>query len=100
MAKRNRGETVLTSIHHRQTPAWVVEGATDVGVVWETENLHHLRLGAPIEVVHLDDDVNQRGHYASAVVTTAPHADHARAFVDYIASAAGRRTYARFGFTT
>ncbi len=97
--KRRSGQTVLTTIHHRQSPAWLAEGTTDVAVVWETEAHHLIASGAPVELVAIDAAVNQRGQYAAAVVTAAPHRDVAEGFLDHLTGAAGRAVYSRYGFT-
>jgi molybdate transport system substrate-binding protein len=98
-AKRRTGETVLTSIHHRQSPAWLAEGAMDVAFMWETEALHHLAMGAPVEMVPIDSAVNQRGEYAAAVVNAAPHRQSAQRFLDFLTGPIGHAVYEKFGFT-
>lgn len=100
VAKHRLGQTIFTSIHHRQTPAWVAEGRIDVGVVWETEARHHASIGTAVQAVAVDDAANQRGYYAAAVTTAAPHLEHAEAFVEYLAGPAGRNIYAGYGFST
>lgn len=100
LTKHHSGQTIFTSIHHRQTPAWVAEGRIDVGVVWQTEARHHAAIGTAVEAVPVDDAVNQRGYYAAAVTTAAPHRDQAEAFVEYLAGPAGRNIYAGYGFST
>lgn len=96
--KRRSGEVVLTSIHHRQSPAWLTSGDLDVAVVWSTEARHHLSLGAPFDVVALPAEHNRTGAYAAAAVIGAPHPRAAAAFVDYLCSDAGRSCFAEFGF--
>ena len=98
-AKRRRAETVLTSIHHRQSPAWLAEGTTDVAFVWETEARHQIASGAPVELVPIDAAVNQRGRYAVAVVNQAPHRAAAQGFLEYLTGSAGKAVYRRYGFT-
>lgn len=98
-AKLRAGETVLTSIHHRQSPAWLAEGTTDVAFVWETEALHHLAIGTPVEMVPIDPAVNQRGEYAAAVVNAAPHRQTAERFLDFLTGPVGHAVYEKFGFT-
>lgn len=98
-AKLRAGETVLTSIHHRQSPAWLAEGKTDVAFMWETEALHHLAMGTPVEMVPIDPAVNQRGEYAAAVVNAAPHRQTAERFLDFLTGPVGHAVYEKFGFT-
>lgn len=99
-AKQRAGETVLTSIHHRQSPAWLAAGTADAAIVWETEARHHAHLGTPVEAVPIEPAANQRGHYAAVAVTGAPHPETAGLFLNYLAGPAGRHRYARHGFTT
>lgn len=98
--KRGRGETLLTSIHHRQTPAWILDGRIDMGVVWETEALHHARLGSALEAVEIEEAATQRGEYAVAAVSRAPRHQAAERFVAYLVGEAGRRVYEHYGFAT
>jgi molybdate transport system substrate-binding protein len=93
------GEVVFTSIHHRQGPAWLEGGATDVAVVWSTEGRYHLERGGPFEMVALPDAQNRRGTYAAGVVTGAAHQEAAGWFVDYLCSQAGQAAYAAHGFS-
>ena len=99
-AKQRAGETVLTAIHHRQSPAWLAAGATDAAIVWETEARYHALLGTPIEAVPIEPAANQTGHYAAAIVAGAPNPASAERFLDYLTGPAGRDSYARHGFTT
>ena len=98
-AKRRAGETVLTSIHHRQSPAWLAEGRTDVAFMWETEGLHHRTMGTSVEMVPIDPAVNQRGEYAAAIVNAAPHGQTAERFLDFLTGPVGQAVYEKFGFT-
>ena len=97
--KRQAGETILTTIHHRQTPAWLVEGRADVGIVWETEARHQSGIGTPVVPVAIDEGANQRGEYAGAIVRDAPHRLAAGRFLDHLTGEPGRTIYAHFGFT-
>ena len=40
--KRTAGTTLMTVVHHRETPLRIADGAADVGPVWATE-IHHAR---------------------------------------------------------
>jgi molybdate transport system substrate-binding protein len=97
--KRRAGETVLTGIHHRQSPAWLADGSADAAVVWETEARHHLAIGTPVEAVPIDPAANQAGEYAAAVVNGCPHPQLAEQLLDYLTGPAGQAIYARYGFT-
>ncbi|HZD78537.1 MAG TPA: substrate-binding domain-containing protein [Actinomycetota bacterium] len=98
--KRGIGETVLTSIHQRQAPAWLREGSIDVAVVWDTEARHLVGAGVPVERVEIEALVNQRGHYAAAVVSRAPHHAAAGSLLRHLSGPDGASTYQRYGFST
>jgi molybdate transport system substrate-binding protein len=97
--KAAAGEVVFTSIHHRQGPAWLEGGATDVTVVWSTEARYHLERGGPFDMIALPEVENRRGAYAAAVVAGAAHQEAAGWFVDYQCSRAGQAAYAAHGFS-
>lgn len=96
--KAAAGEVVLTTIHHRQGPAWLAAGATDVAVVWSTEARHHTDRSGAFETVTIPAGANRVGSYAAAVVTAAAHHQEAAWFVDHLSSRAGRAAYAEHGF--
>ena len=97
--KAAAGEVVFTSIHHRQGPAWLADGTTDVAVVWSTEARHHLHRGAPFEMIAIPEAENRRGGYAAAVVADPAHPEAAGWFIDHLCGEAGRAAYAAHGFT-
>lgn len=97
--KQHSGETVLTEIHHRQSPAWIAAGTMDAAFVWETEARHHVGLGTPIENVPIGPN-SPRGGYAAAVVTAAPHPEAAAQLLSYLTGPAGQANYRRHGFST
>ncbi|MHB1931110.1 MAG: molybdate ABC transporter substrate-binding protein, partial [Acidimicrobiales bacterium] len=61
--KRADRTAVFTTIHHRQSPAWLAAGTIDAAIVWSTEARHHLRSGAPFEEVNVDATHNKTGTY-------------------------------------
>lgn len=96
--KRDTGETVLTSIHHRQSPAWISQGWVDAAIVWSTEAAHLERDGAPVEGVTITPEHNQRGEYAAALVNDAPHDEAAKDFLEFITGGTAAHIYSEFGF--
>ena len=98
-AKKVSGEVVFTGIHHRQGPAWVAEGASDIAVVWSTEARYHLQRGGPFDMVAIADADNCCASYAAAVVTGAANIEAAAWFVDHLCGAPGRAVYAAHGFS-
>ncbi|WP_052207110.1 substrate-binding domain-containing protein, partial [Sinomonas humi] len=71
-AKRDAGETVLTGIHHRQSPAWLAQGRIDAAIVWQTEAVHSVHDRLPVQALELEALTRQRGQNAAAVVHHAP----------------------------
>jgi ABC-type molybdate transport system substrate-binding protein len=90
----------FTAVHHRETPARIAAGQSDAGVVWKTEGLQALRTNAAVESVELppQDSLRDEVSYAIGMLTATPHADAARAYLDFVASNAGQEAYAKFGF--
>ncbi len=97
--KSESGEVRLTSIHHRQSPAWLLEDSVDVAVVWRTEATYHMQTGAPLELVEIDPAHNQTGYYAAAVCAGTPHPGAADEFLQYLTGPAGRSIYQQHRFT-
>ena len=97
--KTAAGEVIFTSIHHRQGPAWLAQGTTDVAVVWSTEARYHLERGGPFEMIAIPEAENRRGRYAAAVATDATHPEAANWFVNHLCGEAGQAAYATHGFT-
>jgi ABC-type molybdate transport system substrate-binding protein len=92
------GTTVLTRIHHRQTPLLLMQGTGQAGVTWASEAIFQERQGNPISHVAIPTDQNTRAVYSAATVSNAPHADAARAWLDFIRSDAAFAALAPFGF--
>ena len=42
------GSTILTEIHHRQTPMRIMQGTADAGVTWASEVQFQKKIGNPI----------------------------------------------------
>ena len=98
VTKVRDGTTLLTQIHHRQTPMWLIDGRADAGPVWISEALYQQRIGAPIETVTIPATGNMQGMYQAAAVTHAPHPEMARAFVEFLAGPKAREIYRAYGF--
>ena len=98
--KRTAGTTLMTVVHHRETPLRIADGTVDVGPVWATE-IHHARsLGLPIDEVQPDATLDQRNriNYYICRLKTAPHPENAQKFLEFILSSAAQAIYARYGF--
>jgi molybdate transport system substrate-binding protein len=92
------GSTVLTHIHHRQTPLWIMQGKAQAGVTWQSEAMFEEQAGHPISHVDIPAADNTTAIYAGAMATHAPHAEAAQRWLDFIRSPAGLAIFERYGF--
>jgi molybdate transport system substrate-binding protein len=97
-APADASNVFLTQIHHRETPMRIMEHESDAGVTWASEVRFQQKIGNPIEGVKIPAAENTIGTYAAAVVTHAPHAFAAAAWIAYLQSAEGQAAYREFGF--
>jgi molybdate transport system substrate-binding protein len=97
-AKVADGSTMLTRIHHRQTPLWLMEGRVDAGVTWQSEAIFQEQAGHPITHIDIPPQQNATGIYAGAMVKDAPHPAAAKAWLAFIASPAALRIFESYGF--
>lgn len=91
------GTTVLTRIHHRETPLYLLEGRADAGPVWLSEALYQHRIH-PLDVVRIPPAQNVHAQYDAARVAGAPHAAAAQAFVQFMQSPQARAILESYGF--
>jgi ABC-type molybdate transport system substrate-binding protein len=92
------GMTVLTRIHHRQTPLLLMQGLGQAGVTWRSEAIFQERQGHAITHVDIPPEQNARAIYSAAMVSGAAHAEAARAWLSFIRSDAAFAAMAPFGF--
>ncbi len=92
------GTTVLTRIHHRQTPLLLMQGLGQAGVTWTSEAIFQEQQGHPIGHVAIPADQNTRAIYSAAQVAGAPHVAAAQAWLAFIASDTAFAILARYGF--
>ena len=92
------GMTVLTQIHHRQTPMRILDGKSDAGVVWASEVKFQQKIGNHVTGVTIPESQNATGIYAAGIVQNAPHASAAAAWLAYLQSDAAKAAYSEFGF--
>jgi molybdate transport system substrate-binding protein len=92
------GTTILTHIHHRQTPLFLMQGVADAGVTWQSEALFQEQAGHPIAHVAIPDADNATAIYAGAEVKDAPHPQAATAWLDFIHSPTALEIFERYGF--
>jgi molybdate transport system substrate-binding protein len=96
--KVRAGETILTRIHHRQTPVLIMQHLVDAGVTWKSETIFQEKIGNPISRVDIPADVNTIAQYSAAMVADAPHPEAARAWLQFIGSEAAFSAFAPYGF--
>lgn len=90
----------FTAVHHRETPARILDGQSDAGIVWKTEALEAQRRGANVDAVELppSDSLRDEVAYAIGALTTAKHRQAADRYLAFVGSKAGQEAYAKFGF--
>jgi ABC-type molybdate transport system substrate-binding protein len=97
-AKVRDGQAVLTHIHHRQTPLFLMQHLVDAGVTWRSEALFQEEIGNPIGHVDIPAEHNTLANYSAAMVKDAPHPEAARAWLDFIRSDDAFKVFERYGF--
>jgi ABC-type molybdate transport system substrate-binding protein len=97
-AKVAEGTTVLTHIHHRQTPLLLMQGLGQAGVTWTSEAIFQERIGHKISHVAIPPEQNTRAIYSAAMVTGAAHEAAARDWLSYVRSDAAFAALAPYGF--
>ncbi len=98
--KKAEGTTVLTAVHHRETPSRIEKGAVDVGPVWATEVMNARKNGLKVEAVEPGENLDQRDrvNYFVAKLKNAPNPGNADKFLKFIKSAEAQETYRKYGF--
>jgi ABC-type molybdate transport system substrate-binding protein len=92
------GNTVLTHIHHRQTPLFLMQGPAQAGVTWQSEAIFQEQIGNPITHVHIPSAQNTTAIYAGAEVKGAAHAEAARLWLSFVRSPTALSIFERYGF--
>jgi molybdate transport system substrate-binding protein len=92
------GSTVLTHIHHRQTPLFLMQGRADAGVTWQSEAIFQEQIGNPITHVDIPPAQNTTAIYAGAEVKDAAHPEAARLWLSFIHSPTALSIFERYGF--
>jgi molybdate transport system substrate-binding protein len=92
------GSTVLTHIHHRQTPLFLMQGRAEAGVTWQSEAIFQEQVGNPITHVNIPSAQNTTAVYAGAEVKGAAHPEAARLWLSFIRSSTALSIFERYGF--
>ncbi|MDY6838882.1 MAG: substrate-binding domain-containing protein [Thermodesulfobacteriota bacterium] len=98
--KRAEGTTIMTIVHHRETPLRITKRTVDVGPVWATEITHARQMGLCVDVVEPGEDLDQRGsiNYYMCRLKGAGHPENGEKFLDFIKSAGAQGIYEKSGF--
>jgi ABC-type molybdate transport system substrate-binding protein len=96
--KVRNGETLLTRIHHRQTPLFLLQHLVQAGVTWRSEAIFQEEIGNPIGHVDIPAEVNTLANYSATLVAEAPHPEAARAWLDFLRSDSAFKILERYGF--
>jgi molybdate transport system substrate-binding protein len=96
--KVREGETVLTRIHHRQTPVLIMQHLVEAGVTWKSEAIFQEKIGNPIGRVDIPTEVNTIAQYSAAMVADALHPEAARAWLQFIGLEGAFAAFAPYGF--
>ncbi len=96
--KVKNGQTILTHIHHRQTPLYLMQGLADAGVTWKSEAIFQEQVGHPIADVAIPAKYNTTAVYAGAVVKKARHRRAAMQWLKFLKTPTAQAIFARYGF--
>ncbi|MHB1579352.1 MAG: substrate-binding domain-containing protein [Acidithiobacillus ferrooxidans] len=96
--KVQNGETILTEIHHRQSPMFLMQGRAVAGVTWKSEAIFQEKIGNPIGNVAIPAQFNTKAIYAAAAVKDAPHPKWAEAWVNFLKSPTALHIFEEYGF--
>ena len=92
------GSAVLTHVHHRQTPLFLMQGLVQAGVTWQSEAIFQEQIGHPISHIDIPSDQNSTAIYAGAEVRGAIHPDAAKAWLEFIRSPEAMSIFEGYGF--
>ena len=92
------GSTILTQIHHRQTPLLLMQGSAEAGVTWQSEAAFQEQTGHPIADVEIPVSQNTTAIYAGAMVKGAAHPEAARLWLTFIHSPQALSIFEHYGF--
>lgn len=97
-SKVKTGTTILTRIHHRQTPLFLMQGVGEAGVTWTSEAIFQEKISHKISHVVIPPEQNTRAIYSAAMVPQAPHPDAARAWLAFLQTDAAFAALQPYGF--
>jgi len=98
VSKVKDSSTILTQIHHRQTPMRILYNQSDAGPVWSSEIVYQQMIGHPIDMVQVPAKENITAAYTAGVLKTAPYAEAAKRFLQFLVSPTAKTIYRKYGF--
>jgi ABC-type molybdate transport system substrate-binding protein len=98
--KRAEGTTILTLVHHRETPLRIKKKTVDVGPVWATEVFNAQKQGLKVNAVDPGEKLDQQNNvnYYIAKLEKAQNPENADKFLDFIKSHEAQKIYKNYGF--
>ncbi|MEK6693702.1 MAG: substrate-binding domain-containing protein [Nitrospirota bacterium] len=98
--KRAEGTTILTVVHHRETPLRIKKRTVDVGPVWATEVIFAQRDGIKCEAIEPGEglDQHEKVNYYITKLKVAPNPENAEKFLTFILSREAQKIYENYGF--
>ena len=98
--KRAEGTTILTVVHHRETPLRIEKGTVDVGPVWATEIKHARKSNLPVDVVEPGEGLDQREkiNYYICPLRGSANPENGEKFLKFIQSSTAQGIYEKYGF--
>jgi ABC-type molybdate transport system substrate-binding protein len=96
--KVSAGTSLMTQVHHRQTPVWILQDKVDAGVVWQSEIVFQRQIGHAVEAVAIPAAQNTVERYCAAAVEGAAHPQAARDWLAFLRSPEAFAVMQRYGF--
>ncbi|MGA2548543.1 MAG: substrate-binding domain-containing protein [Burkholderiaceae bacterium] len=95
-----QGHVYFASVHHRDAPLRLSSDMADVALVWRTEVDEAIRVGAPLEGVHLPPEQSAKNEvtYFAGALGPGPRVDAARDFLELLIGVQGQAAYIEHGF--
>jgi len=97
-SKVEDGQTILTHIHHRQTPLYLMQGLAQAGVTWKSEAIFQQKAGHLISHVDIPADQNTTAIYAAAIVKGAAHPQAGLMWAQFLRSPTALHIFEQYGF--
>ena len=100
--KRAEGTTILTVVHHRETPLRISRKTVDVGPVWATEFRHARSVNLACECVEPGENLDQRNaiDYYIGILKQAPNPGSASKFMNFITGPTAQKNLCEIWFCT